>query len=130
LTFTYFRRILTRRSASLRTVRTSVPPLPLPQKPRKIFVFPTSGTFVEAELAFAAIEFVGVHTTPPITACLVRDDRVQHFMIEDVLEKPERYAFLIEPGIDANDAILFLDRAENKILFRTFSAFAAPNHFV
>src|SRR5438874_13507034 len=102
----------------------------LAQKAREIFVFPTSGAFVEAKFAFAAIEFIGVHAAPPITARLVRHDRMQHFVIEDVLEKPERYEFLIEPGIDANDAIFFLDRSENKILFRTFAAFASPNHFV
>ncbi len=48
----------------------------LAQKTREVFVFPTSGAFVEAELAFAAIEFVGVHPTPPITARLVRHDRM------------------------------------------------------
>src|SRR5438445_13634994 len=113
-----------------RLCRGNVSVCALPQKTGKIFVFPTSGAFVEAKFAFAAIEFVGVHPAPPIIARLVRHDRMQHFVIEDVLEKPERYEFLIEPGIDANDAIFFLDGSENKILFRTFPAFAAPNHFV
>jgi len=102
----------------------------LAQKTRKIFLFPTSGTFVEAKFAFAAIEFVGMHTAPPITAHLVRHDRMQHFVIQDVLEEPKRHEALIEPGIDTNDAIFFLDGPENKIFFRTFSVFAAPNHFV
>jgi len=51
-------------------------------------------------------------------------------VIEDVLEEPKRYEFLIEPGIDADNAVFFLDSTENKILFRRFPAFAAPNHFV
>jgi hypothetical protein len=103
---------------------------PLAQKTREIFLFPTSGTFVEAKFAFAAIEFVGVHTAPPITAHLVRHNRMQHFVIQNVLEEPKRDEALIEPGIDTNDAIFFLDGPENKIFFRTFSAFATPNHFV
>jgi len=102
----------------------------LAQKTREIFLFPTSGTFVEAKFAFAAIEFVGVHTAPPITAHLVRHNRMQHFVIQNVLEEPKRDEALIEPGIDTNDAIVFLDGPENKIFFRTFSASAAPNHFV
>ena len=61
---------------------------------------------------------------------IVRHDRMQHFVIQDVLEEPKRHEALIEPGIDTNDAIFFLDRPENKIFFRTFSAFTAPNHFV
>jgi len=55
---------------------------------------------------------------------------MQHFMIQDVLEEPKRHEALIEPGIDTNDAIFFLDGPENKIFFRTLSAFVAPNHFV
>src|SRR5438046_10306338 len=35
----------------------------LAQKTREIFVFPTSAAFVEAKLAFAAIESVGGNTT-------------------------------------------------------------------
>src|SRR5205809_6527045 len=102
----------------------------LAQKTREIFVFPTSGAFVEAKLAFAAIEFVGVNTTPAITVGFVGHDCVQHFMIKNVLEEPERDEFLIEPGIDADNAVFFLDSTENEILFWTFLAFAAPNHFV
>ena len=102
----------------------------LPQKAGEIFVFPASRAFVEAELAFAAIEFIGMHAAPAITSRLVRHDRVQHFVIEDVLEEPKRNKSLIEPGIDANDAVLFLDGAENKILFRTVAAFTPPNNLV
>src|SRR5437764_13741383 len=110
-------------------LRRAAPPC-LAQKTREIFLFPTSGTFIEAKFAFAEIEFVGVHTAPPIIAHLVRHDRMQHFMIQDVLEEPKRHEALIEPGIDTNDAIFFLDGPENKIFFRTFPAFTAPNHFV
>src|SRR2546430_13559574 len=110
--------------------RDSVEPRRLAQKTCEIFLFPTLGTFVEAKFAFAAIEFVGVHTAAPIGAHLVRHDRMQHFVIQDVLEEPKRHEALIEPGIDTNDAIFFLDGPENKIFLRTFSAFAAPNHFV
>src|SRR6266403_2988369 len=140
---TCFRMSWTRRSASLRRIsqdehalesvgrvrlRRAAPRLA--QKTRKIFLFPTSGTFVEAKFAFAAIEFFGMHTAPPITARLVGHDRMQHFVIQDVLEEPKRHEALIEPGIDTNDAIFFLDGPENKIFFRTFSVFAVPNQFV
>src|SRR2546430_7610935 len=59
--------------------RDSVEPRRLAQKTCEIFLFPTLGTFVEAKFAFAAIEFVGVHTAAPIAAHLVRHDRMQHF---------------------------------------------------
>src|SRR5207237_9053802 len=92
-------------------LRRAAPPC-LAQKTREIFLFPTSGTFIEAKFAFAEIEFVGVHTAPPIIAHLVRHDRMQHFMIQDVLEEPKRNEELIEPGIDTNDAIFFLNGPE------------------
>src|SRR5947207_7351163 len=112
--------------------RDSVEPTPpcLAQNTREIFLFTTSGTFIGAKFAFAEIEFVGVHTAPPIIAHLVRHDRMQHFMIQDVLEEPKRHEALIEPGIDTNDAIFFLDGPENKIFLRTFPACTARNHFV
>src|SRR5438477_13166013 len=105
---TCFRMSWTRRSASLRRIsqdehalesvvrvrlRRAAPRLA--QKTHEIFLFPTSGTFVEAKCAFAAIEFVGVHTAPPITALLVRHNRMQHFVIQNVLEEPKRDEALI-----------------------------------
>ena len=60
----------------------------------------------------------------------VRHDGMQHFVIQNVLEKPERDEFLIQPRIDANDAVFFLDSAENKIFLRTFPTFAAPDYLV
>src|SRR5207247_4461267 len=80
----------------------------LAQKTREIFVFPTSGAFVEAKLAFAAIEFVGVNTTPAITVGFVGHDCVQHFMIKNVIEEPERDEILIEQGIVTTNEELFL----------------------
>ena len=102
----------------------------LSQKAREIFVFPTTRAFVKAEFAFAAIEFVGVNTASAISLRFVRHDGVQHFVIQDVFEEPERNEFLIEPRIDSNHAIFFLDCTENKIFFRPFATFPAPNHFV
>jgi hypothetical protein len=103
---------------------------PLPQEPREVFVFPATSALIEAELAFAPVKFVGVNAAPTVPLRFVRDDGVQHFVIENVFKEPERNEFLIEPWIDANDAIFLLDRAENKIFFRTFATFAAPNDFV
>ena len=102
----------------------------LAQKAGEIFVFPTSRAFVKTKFAFAAIEFVSVNTAPAVAARFVRHDRVQHFVIKNVFEEPERNEFLIEPRIDPNHAVFFLDRAENKIFFRTFATLPAPDDLV
>ena len=102
----------------------------LPQEAREIFVLPAPSALVKTKFAFPPIEFVGMNTAPAIPLRFVRDDGVQHFVIENVFEEPERNEFLIEPRIDPDHAIFFLDGPENKIFFRTFPAFAAPNHFV
>jgi hypothetical protein len=102
----------------------------LPQEAREIFVFPAPSALVKTKFAFAPIEFVGMDTAPAIPLRFVRHDGVQHFVIENVFEEPERNEFLIEPRIDPDHAIFFLDRAEDKIFFRTFATFPAPNHFV
>ena len=71
-----------------------------------------------------------MHTAPATAARFVRHDRVQHFVIKNVLEEPERDEWLIEQWINPNDAIFFLDRSENEIFFRTLFTSTAPHHFV
>ena len=102
----------------------------LAQEAREIFVFPTPGAFVKPKFAFAPIEFLGVNTTPTIPLRFVRHDGVQHFVIKNVFEEPERNEFLIEPRINPNHTIFFLDCAEDKIFFRTLPTFPAPNDLV
>lgn len=100
------------------------------QKTREIFFFPAARAAVTRELALTSIEFLGVDATPATADGFVRNDGVQHLMIENVFEKPNRDEGLIEQGIDSNDAILFLDGAENKIFLGPLFAPASPHHFV
>ncbi len=55
---------------------------------------------------------------------------MQHFVIENVLKKPERHERLIEQWIDADDPVLFLNGPENEIFFRPMFSAPAPCHLV
>lgn len=69
-------------------------------------------------------------TAAAVATGLVRNNRVQHFVIKNVLEEPEWNERLIKPRIDTDDAIFFLNGAEDKILLRTLPTFASPNYFI
>ena len=51
-------------------------------------------------------------------------------MIKHILEKPARNERLIEQRMNADDAIFFLNRTENKIFLRPLPAPAAPDHAI
>ena len=71
-----------------------------------------------------------MHTAAAVWQRLIGYDRMQHLVIKNVTQKPERDERLIEQRIDANDAILFLNCAENKIIARSMFASAAPHHLI
>ena len=92
--------------------------------------FPTLRTMVTAKFALASVEFLRVHAPPATPQKFVRNDRVKHFVIEHVFQKPPRHECLIEQGMDANHAVLLLDRSKNKMIFRSMFSATAPFHFV
>src|SRR3954469_3758317 len=55
---------------------------------------------------------------------------MQHLVIKNVSEEPWGNELLVQQRIDPDHAILFLDRAENKILFGPAFPFPAPDHCV
>jgi hypothetical protein len=55
---------------------------------------------------------------------------MQHFVIKDVFQKPRGNKSLIQPWIDPNDSLFFLDRAENKVFAGALPSFLAPNNLV
>lgn len=85
---------------------------------------------ITRELALAPVEFIRVHAATSAFGDLIGDERMEHFVIEDVFEEPARDPFLIEPRVDPDDAIFLLDGAENEVGFRPTFALLAPNDFV
>ena len=55
---------------------------------------------------------------------------MQHFVEENVLEEPKWNKRLIKSGINPDDAIFFLNRAEDEGLFRTMPSAPSPLHLV
>ena len=51
---------------------------------------------------------------------------MQHLVIEHVLEKPRRNERLVQPRIDADDTVFFLNRAEDEIFALAFLSACAP----
>ena len=85
---------------------------------------------IAAKLALPTIEFVGVHAPPAASQGFVRHNRMQHFVIEDVFQKPARHECLIKQRMNSNDAIFFLDRSKNEMIFRPMFPAASPFHLV
>src|ERR1700736_792674 len=55
---------------------------------------------------------------------------MQHFVVEDVTQKPRRNERLIQQRINPNDPIFFLDCAEDEIIFRALFASSSPLHLI
>ena len=85
---------------------------------------------ITAKLALPPIKFFGVHAAPATSQKFVRHDRVQHFMIENVFQKPARHECLIEQRVNSNDAVFFLDRSKNEMILRPMFPATSPFHFV
>src|SRR3954451_13967075 len=82
------------------------------------------------EKAFPAVELFGVDTTPPTGELLIGNDRVQHFVEENVLKEPAGDKVLVERGVNAYHPVLLLNGPENEVLFWTLPAAASPFHIV
>ena len=102
----------------------------LAQEAREICFFPATSAPVTAELTFAAVELFRMHAATAVWQRLIRYDRMQHLVIKHVTQKPQRYEQLIEQRVDADYAILFLDRAKNEIFSWPMFPPAPPYHFV
>src|SRR5215831_13039973 len=82
------------------------------------------------EFALAAIEFFRVNSPAVPRQRLIRHDRMQHFVIKHVTQKPRRHERLIKRGIDPNHPILLLDCAENEMFSWAVLSSAAPHHLI
>ena len=85
---------------------------------------------ITREAALELVEFFGMDATPPSRERLIRHDGMQHLVVKDVTQKPQRHERLIERGIDPDDAVFFLDGAENEIILRTMFTPASPHHLI
>ncbi len=85
---------------------------------------------IAAKLALPTIEFVGVHAPPATSQEFVRYDRMQHFVIEDVFQKPARHECLIEQRVNSNYPVFFLNRSKNEMIFRPMFPATTPFHLV
>src|SRR5438270_12128138 len=91
---------------------------PLSQKPREIFFFPPARTAVTRKFPLALVKFFRVNAAAAIGPSFIRNYCMQHLVIKNVTKEPRRHERLIEERIDSDDAVFFLNGAENEILFR------------
>jgi hypothetical protein len=82
------------------------------------------------KFAFAPIELFGVNLASSTPQESVRNDRVQHFVVKDVFQIPVWDESLVQKRMNPNDAVLLLNRPENKVVFRPMFSPATPFHFV
>ena len=82
------------------------------------------------KLAFADEESVVMHDPPAGGVELILYDRMTHFVVDDVIEKPRRHKSPVEQWMNADDAIVFLDCAEDDAASRALPAFAPPKNRV
>src|SRR5687768_4218449 len=93
------------------------PPI-LAEKAREIFFFPAARPPISREFTLPLIESFRVHPTASGRSDFVRHDRMEHFVVKNVLEKPKRNERLVQKRVNPNNAIFFLDGAEDKVLLR------------
>src|SRR5438270_10211243 len=60
----------------------------------------------------------------------IRHDGMKHFVKNYVFEKPRRNKRRVEPRMNPDGPVLFLDRSENEIVFRRELSSLAPRDLV
>jgi hypothetical protein len=78
------------------------------------------------EPLFSAIEFVRVNSATAGCVLFLRHNRMEHLVIDHVLEKPGRNKWGIKKRMNTDDPVLFLNGPEDKIFLRRQPSFAPP----
>ncbi len=82
------------------------------------------------KLALATIKFVGMNSSPALFIDFLRNDRVKHLVINHVLKEPGRNKRRVQKRVYADDPILFLDGAKNKVFFWGNTSLPSPSDAV
>lgn len=102
----------------------------LTQKAGEVLLFPATGAIVTMKFALSPVEFLGMDLAASAAQNSVWHHRVEHLVEENVFQIPARHKCLIQQPMDPNDAIFFLDRSKNKMIFRAILSATAPFYSV
>jgi hypothetical protein len=69
-----------------------------------------------------------VHQAAAVWVKFIRDDGVEHLVVEDVLHKPTRDKVSIQKGMNPDDAVFLLDGGKHEIGLRPLTTTPPPDH--
>src|SRR6202022_501928 len=98
-----------------------------PEKTIEVFVLPTTCPLITVKLLFSAIKLGSVNPAPASLINLFGNNRVEHFVIDHVFQKPSRYERCIQKRMNADDSVFLLDCAEDEIFLGRQSSTSAPS---
>jgi hypothetical protein len=82
------------------------------------------------ELSFTPAKLGRVDSPSAAAINLFRNNRMQHFVVNNVFKEPGRNKRSIQAWMYPNDFVLLLNRAEDEIFFGGIFPFAAPGDCV
>src|SRR5687767_3733020 len=98
----------------------------LTEKTAEIFLLPLDRRLVVAELLLAFEKTIVVDDATTRCVLFVGHERMQHFVIHDVLDIPARHELAIQQRMNADDPVFLLDAPEHDVARWTAPAAAAP----